>query len=123
MQKPEVKPLKIKTMLELTPVLVLLIIFGFIYGIVYLGVRRKERMTMLDRGVDPSVFNEMRPGMAGIRYGLLLIGVAVGILIGNILDATTVLEEEVSYFSMIFLFGGLALVISYFLEKHQAKKE
>ena len=110
-------------MLELTPILVLLIIFGFIYGIVYLGVRRKERMTMLDRGADPSVFNEMKPGMTGIRYGLLLIGVAVGILVGNILDATTVLEEEVSYFSMIFLFGGLALVISYFLEKHQAKKE
>ena len=110
-------------MLELTPVLVLLIIFGFIYGIVYLGVRRKERMTMLDRGVDPSVFNEYKPGMAGIRYGLLLIGVAVGILIGNILDATTVLEEEVSYFSMIFLFGGLALLISYFLEKNQSKKE
>jgi len=65
----------------------------------------------------------MKPGIAGIRYGLLLIGVAVGILIGNILDATTVLEEEVSYFSMIFLFGGLALVISYFLEKHQKNKE
>ena len=110
-------------MLELTPILVLLIIFGFIYGIVYLGVRKKERMTMLDRGVDPSSFNDFKPGLAGIRYGLLLIGVAVGILIGNILDATTVLEEEVSYFSMIFLFGGLALLVSYFIEKIQNRKE
>ncbi len=110
-------------MIELTPVLVLLVIFGFIYGIVHLGVRRKERQTMIDKGVDPSVFAEMKPGMSGIRYGLLLIGVAVGILIGNILDATTVLEEEVSYFSMIFLFGGLALVISYFLERQQSKKD
>jgi len=110
-------------MIELTPVLVLLIIFGFIYGIVHLGVRRKERQTMIDKGVDPSVFAEMKPGMSGIRYGLLLIGVAVGILIGNILDATTVLEEEVSYFSMIFLFGGLSLVISYFLERQQSKKD
>ena len=110
-------------MIEITPILVLLVIFGFIYGIVYLGVRRKERMTMLEKGADPSLFNDMKPGIAGIRYGLLLIGVAVGILVGNILDATTVLEEEVSYFSMIFLFGGLALVISYFLEKHQSKKE
>jgi len=110
-------------MIEITPVLVLIVIFGFIYGIVYLGVRRKERMTMLEKGADPSVFHDMKPGIAGIRYGLLLIGVAVGILIGNILDATTVLEEEVSYFSMIFLFGGLALVISYFLEKHQKNKE
>lgn len=110
-------------MIEITPVLVLLIIFGFIYGIVALGVRRKERMVMLEKGADPSVFNDLKPGMAGIRYGLLLIGVAVGILVGNILDATTVLEEEVSYFSMIFLFGGIALVISYFLEKYQGNKE
>lgn len=110
-------------MLELTPILVLLIIFGFIYGIVYLGVKRKERQAMIDKGVDPSVFTDLRPGMAGIRYGLLLIGVAVGILVGNILDATTVLEEEVSYFSMIFLFGGLALLISYFIEKQQNRNE
>jgi ABC-type Fe3+-siderophore transport system permease subunit len=108
-------------MLELTPILVLLIIFGFIYGIVYLGVRRKERMTLLDRGADPSIFHDARPGIAGIRYGLLLIGVAVGILLGNIIEATTCLEEEVSYFSMIFLFGGIALVMSYFLERNHNK--
>jgi len=110
-------------MIEITPVLVLLIIFGFIYAIVYLGVRRKERMTMLEKGADPGVFNDHKPGLAAIRYGLLLIGVAAGILLGNILEATTNLEEEVSYFSMIFLFGGMALVISYFLEKHQSKKQ
>ena len=109
--------------MEITPVLVLLVIFGFIYAIVYLGVRRKERMALLEKGTDPSVFHQFKPGMAGMRYGLLLIGVAVGILAGNILDATTVLEEEVSYFSMIFLFGGMALVISYLLEKHQSGKE
>ncbi len=109
-------------MIEFTPIFVLLIIFGFIYGIVYLGVKKKERMTLLEKGADPNVFNDLKPGLAAIRYGLLLIGVAVGILIGNILEATTTLEEEVSYFSMVFLFGGLALVISYFLEKHQTKK-
>lgn len=111
-------------MLELTPILVLLIIFGFIYGIVYLGVKKKERMTLLEKGADPSMFNQVQtPGMAGIRYGLLLIGVAVGILLGNIIDATTCLEEEVSYFSMIFLFGGIALLISYFIERYQSNKD
>lgn len=110
-------------MIELTPVLVLLVIFGFIYGIVHLGVRRKERQAMLDKGVDPGIFQDLKPGIAGIRYGLLLIGVAIGILVGNILEATTVLEEEVSYFSMVFLFGGIALLISYFIEKYQSRKE
>jgi hypothetical protein len=80
-------------------------------------------MTMLAQGADPSMFQNLKPGMAGIRYGLLLIGVAVGILLGNIIDATTTLEEEVSYFSMIFLFGGLALLISYFIERAQSKKD
>ncbi len=107
--------------MEITPVLVLIVIFGFIYGIVLLGVRKKERMLMLEKGADPSIFNNMKPGLASIRYGLLLIGVAVGILLGNIITATTCLEEEVSYFSMIFLFGGIALVVSYFLEKHHNK--
>ncbi len=109
-------------MIELTPILVLIVIFGFIYGIVYLGVRKKERMTMLEKGADPSSFEYLKPAMLGIRYGLLLIGVAIGILLGNIIEVTTALEPEVSYFSMIFLWGGLALVISYFLEKHQSKK-
>jgi hypothetical protein len=107
--------------MEITPVLVLIVIFGFIYAIVNLGVRRKERMMMLDKGADPSLFQNTKPGLAGIRYGLLLIGVAVGILLGNIIEATTCLEEEVSYFSMIFLFGGIALVVSYFMEKYHSK--
>lgn len=107
--------------MELTPILVLIVIFGFIYGIVSLGIRKKERMLMLEKGADPSIFSAGKPGLAGIRYGLLLIGVAVGILLGNIIEATTCLEEEVSYFSMIFLFGGIALVVSYFLEKHHSK--
>jgi ABC-type Fe3+-siderophore transport system permease subunit len=109
-------------MLELTPIFVLAIIFGFIYGIVYLAIRKKEKMAMLDKGVDPAIFNVEKPNIATIRYGLLLIGVAIGILLGNILEATTSLDEEVSYFSMIFLWGGLALVISHFVEKYQSRK-
>lgn len=122
-QKQIINHLKLNKMVQLTPVLVLLVIFGFIYGIVYLGVRKKERMSMIERGADPSMFHNTKPGMTGIRYGLLLIGVAVGILLGNIIEATTCLEEEVSYFSMIFLFGGIALVVSYFMEKYHSKKE
>ena len=54
---------------------------------------------------------------------MLFIGVAIGILLGNILEVTTTLQEEVSYFSMIFLFGGIGLVINHFIEKKQEKRE
>ncbi len=110
-------------MLELTPILVLLIIFGFIYGVVNLAVRRKERMALLEKGADPKTFYAEPLRITTLKWGLFLIGIAIGIFLGNILSATTVLDEEVAYFSMIFLFGGIALVISHFMERSQIKKE
>jgi hypothetical protein len=113
-------------MLELTPVLVLLVIFGAIVAIVYLSIRKKERMAMMEKGVDASMFfTPQKRNSYALKYGLLLIGVALGILIGNILATTTAFmyEKEAAYFSMIFLFGGLALVIYYFMAKKMAKDE
>jgi hypothetical protein len=105
-------------MLELTPIFVLLIIFGFIYAIIALNIRRKERMALLEKGADPSVFQEPKSDkIAALRYGLLLIGFAIGILIGSLLELLTRMGPEESYFSMVFLFGGIALVISHFMGK------
>jgi hypothetical protein len=108
-------------MLDLTPVLVLGIIFGAIVTIVYLGVRRKERMAMLEKGVDASVFFSKKNSSNeySLKYGLLLIGLAIGILFGNLLANSEPFAEaeEAAYFSMIFLFGGLALLINYFIAR------
>ena len=109
-------------MLELTPIFVLIIVFGFVYAVIHLGIRRKERMALLEKGADPAIFEAPKAQtFNAMKWGLFLIGIAIGIFLGNVLEATTVLEPEVSYFSMVFLFGGLALVISYFLGKKDEK--
>jgi hypothetical protein len=105
-------------MLELTPVFVLTIIFGFIYGIVQLSIQHKERKLLLEKGADPSIFQAPKTQkVTSLRYGLLLIGVALGIFMGSLLANTGNMREEAAYFSMVFLFGGIALVISFFAEK------
>lgn len=109
--------------MELEPILILSIIFGFVYAVIYLGVRRKERMALLEKGVDASYFvGDHKPSSGTLKFGMLFVGIAIGILLGNILDVATQLEEEIAYFSMVFLFGGLALIINYFIEKADAKK-
>ena len=113
-------------MLELTPVLVLAIIFGSIVGIVYLSIRRKERMAMMERGVDPATFTvPHKPGSAALKYGILLISIALGIFMGKWLAGTELFqfEEEAAYFSMIFLFGGLGLVIYHFMSRKMQRDE
>lgn len=108
--------------MELTPIFVLLIIFGFIFGIIYISIRRKERQMLLEKGLDASVFVSKKYTSTTLKFGLLFIGVAVGILLGNLLYRNAVMDEEAAYFSMIFLFGGLGLVIDYFIEKKENEK-
>lgn len=104
-------------MLDLTPVLVLSVIFGFIYAVIYIQVRKKERLAMLEKGADPSIFNvEQRP-VSYLKYGIFLVGIAIGILLGNVLEVSTTLQPVVAYFSMIFFFGGLGLILSHIIEK------
>lgn len=111
-------------MVTLQPVLILIVIFGGVLGIVYLGLRKKERMAMLERGVDASAFVNKPRSDFSLKYGLLLVGVALGILSGNVLsDMPSFIDvPEAAYFSMIFLFGGASLVIYHFLAKGKQKE-
>lgn len=105
------------------PVLILAVIFGAIVAIVYLQVRRKERMALLQTNKDASVFKTReKKESASLKYGLLLIGVGLGILLANIFVSMGVLSEDVAYFSMVFLFGGIALILDFFLQKKNMKK-
>lgn len=108
--------------MELTGIFITAIVFGTIFGVIYIFVRKKERLTLIEKGADASVFvSKKRPQSITLKFGMLFIGVAIGILLGNILEVTTELQEEVAYFSMIFLFGGCGLVINHFIEKKQEK--
>lgn len=100
-------------------ILIPLGLFGAIFGIfyVYLSTRNRERMSMIEKGVDPSIFTTKRNyANMTLKIGMLAVGVALGILVGSLIDEYTTLEDEVGYFSMIFLFGGLALIINSVIE-------
>ncbi len=77
----------------------------------------EERLAAIEKGADPNVFKFRSPNTLALKIGLLFIGVGMGILFGNILESNFNLEEEVAYFSMIFIFGGAGLLISHKLDK------
>ncbi len=106
-------------------ILIPIVFFGAIFGIFYLYItaRNKERLSMIEKGADASMFSTKRKYYAmTLKIGMLLIGISLGILIGSLIDQYTMLPEEVGYFSMIFLFGGIALVINALMEKKESQE-
>ena len=103
-------------------ILVPLAFFALVFGSIYIFVttRNKERLALIEKGADPKLFKTKDAGSAfrTLKVGLFLIGIAIGIIGGYFLTEGG-MEEEPAYFSMIFLFGGIALASSYFLQKKQ----
>lgn len=81
-----------------------------------LWVRNREHMAMIEKGMDVSAIYRRRVGSPGgiAKWGFLLIGVAVGLLVGALLIHYTQLSETAVMFSAVLLFGGLGLLIYYY---------
>jgi len=102
-------------------------LFASIFGIVYmfLTTRNKERMAMIEKGMDISLLTKRSDSSSPINFwvikvGLLMVGIAIGVFIGS-LASRGLMNEDEAYPTMILLFGGLALISSYFLEKKLRK--
>jgi len=101
----------------LIPIVLFLSIFGIFY--VWISTRNKERMALIEKGADASLFATKKKNLTNItlKIGMLAVGIGTGILMGSLLSTYTALDEEVAFPSMIFLFGGLFLVGNAFIEK------
>ncbi len=101
--------------------------FATVFGIYYVHVstRNKERMALIDKGADASLFNTGKEGLKSLfnwnkltlKIGMLFMGIGFGIIAGAILDSYNVMPDGPGYVSMVFLFGGLSLVLFYIIDR------
>jgi len=101
-------------------------IFGMIFvgWIFYLKFREKqienqEKVALIEKGMDPSHLDPKPNSQpSSFKIGLLLIGAALGILFGYIVNLTFGIPNFVAYSTMIFIICGILLI--YF---HKSKTE
>ena len=101
--------------------------FALVFGIVY--IRNKENMALIERGINPRVVDPRPRHFMNLKWGLLLTGAGLGLLIAFLIDSNTAHwimtssgkeyrgDNPAVYFSLIAIGGGAGLVISYFIEK------
>ena len=100
--------------------------FAMIFGIVYLY--KRERMAMIERGMDPRRYRPQTVPFQNLKWGLLLIGAGLGLFLAFLLDRGVFKSDYYDsnpaiYFSLIAIFGGLGLFASYRIEKKEVDKE
>lgn len=98
--------------------------FLVLYIIFYaIKAEHKVKMALVEKGMDPSLASKRERRKHSVnqssllKNGLFFIGLALGILMGYLLNQSAGITPWVSYPSMILIFGGLALIGYHAMEK------
>ncbi|MEX0315713.1 MAG: DUF6249 domain-containing protein [Allomuricauda sp.] len=114
------------------PVIVFISLFVVIFGICYLyfSTRNKERMALIEKGADASIFVKgKREKTAPVwkiiisNLALLLMGIGAGIVVGGMLWKNLHLDGDIAMPGSIFLLAGTGLLIGFFIIKRLYKEE
>jgi len=104
-------------------ILVPIAFFSMIAGIVivYFITRKKERLAMIEKGFDPSLFGRERSGrMTALKWGLVAIGVGIGLLTGTALKTNL---GDIAIPAMVAFCAGAMLTLYYLITKWMGKEE
>jgi hypothetical protein len=109
-----------------TGILIPVSLFAAIFGIVYLyfSTRNKERLALIEKGADASIFRKSGNSFQRIillNLALLCMGIGIGVLIALLLTTYTSLNKDAIYPAMIFLMAGIALFLGFKMTKNLDK--
>lgn len=103
--------------------------FLFVFAIVYLyfTTRNKERMALIEKGAEASIFFSEKKGpsigkILILNLSLVLISVGLAIFIGSLIEEIG-LDGDIAYPGSIFLMAGIGLLVGFFLTKKMEKED
>ncbi|MFD0991324.1 DUF6249 domain-containing protein [Mariniflexile jejuense] len=110
----------------LIPISLFLAIFGIVY--LYLSTRNKERLALIEKGADASIFMRGKQHAAPIwkililNLALLLMAIGLGVFIASFLHYNLGVDDDVAYPGTIFLMSGIGLFIGFNMTKNLDKE-
>lgn len=116
----------------LVPITFFICTFAMIFGLRYFS--NKEKMAMIERGIDPGVRKTAPQPFLSLKFGLLLVGLGIGLIIALLTERSLIGasgaynsdhdgQSAAIYFGFLGIFGGLGLITSYIIEKKWLDKQ
>nr|WP_299383912.1 DUF6249 domain-containing protein [Allomuricauda sp.] len=112
----------------LIPISFFLVVFAICY--LYFSTRNRERLALIEKGVDASIFfrakgqNELPMWkIILINFAVLLMSIGVAIFLASSLVNGLGLDEEIAFPGTIFLMAGVGLMVGFLVTKKLEKKD
>jgi hypothetical protein len=116
---------------------VFVVFFLSVFGVFYLYIttRNRERMAMIEKGVDPALFASVRMPKAlnggansrikfTLKAGMFLIGIGIGFVVSVFFNDTVDHEIfPIMVMGIIFICGGAGLVSGFYMGRNLDKKD
>ncbi|WP_420399014.1 DUF6249 domain-containing protein [Flagellimonas sp.] len=111
----------------LIPISFFLVVFAICY--LYFSTRNKERLALIEKGVDASIFFKSKDDgelstwkIVLINFAVLLMSIGIAIFLGSSMVNGLGLDEEIAFPGTIFLLAGIGLMVGFFITKRFEKK-
>lgn len=101
------------------PIGFFLALFAILY--VYWTTRTKERLALVEKGLDAGIFKGQCSQLALVKWGIFLIAIGVGVVVGFALS--NIMNEVVAFFTAILISGGAGLIVAYAVTNKLMVKE
>ncbi len=106
------------------PISLFITVFGVLY--LHFSTRNKERLALIEKGADASIFVSGKKANTWkyfiLNLALLNMGIGIAIFIGAMLEKAG-LDSSVAYPGAIFTMAGVGLLIGFFLTKKMDKDQ
>jgi len=119
-----------ETIIPISGMLLAIVLNVIVFGTIILVVkyivqaRNKERMALIEKGVDLSEFyTKKKDGENNIlKFALLFIGIGLGLFLGFVLADFVSLPTVAVVISVTLLFGGISLLLYHWINNRKEIK-
>lgn len=101
------------------PIGFFLAVFAILY--VYWTTRTKERLALVEKGLDAGIFKGECSQLALVKWGIFLVAIGLGVVVGFALS--NVIDGVVAFFTAILICGGLGLIVAYWFTNKLMNKD
>lgn len=119
--------------MELSNILVPIALFAALFGVVYISITswHRQRMAMIEKGMDPNMLKDQDSNFRSLRNGLFLCGIGLGLFLGYIVARVMPPQgspydpdpdNPLPYFMMVLLCGGAALIAHHLIVQRKSAR-